>query len=149
MSKLSRKRILVAALLPVLAGLGWAALAPVDAVSHDELFEIPRGTYARRMAGEKIEILPHTIRLTLGLNDVLVLKNGDSVPHIFGPTLIMPGQSFRLPFTNASTNNFQCTAHANGQLSVIVAPAPAPGWERLSWRWRHLTGGHEASHHIE
>lgn len=131
---------MVAALsLLVLAGLGWAALAPISAVSKEQLFEIPDGTSARRMAGEKIEILPQTIRLTLGLKDVLVLRNADSVPHIFGPTLIMPGQSFNLPFVQASTYSFQCSAHADGQLSVIVDPAPAPGWQRLRWRWRRLT----------
>jgi hypothetical protein len=122
-----------------LAGLGWAALAPIEPASHDALFEIPRGTYAHRMAGQKIDIFPQTIRLTLGLNDVLVLRNADTVPHIFGPTLILPGQSFRLPFATASTYSFQCTAHPNGGLSVIVDPALAPGWERLAWRWRRLT----------
>lgn len=122
-----------------LGGLGWAALAPIEVSSHNELFEIPRGTYARRMAGEKIEILPQTIRLTLGLNDVLLLRNKDAVPHIFGPTLIMPGQSFSLPFAKASTYSFMCTAHASGQLNVIVEPNPAPGWETLRWRLRKLT----------
>ena len=132
---------LVAAMLSLLllGGLGWAALAPIRAASHEALFEIPRGTSARRMAGEKIDILPQTIRLTLGLNDILVLRNADSVPHIFGPTLIMPGQSFSLPFRTASTYSFQCTAHASGQLSVIVDPAPAPGWQRLRWRLERLT----------
>ena len=125
--------------LALLGGLGWAALAPVEAASREELFEIPKGTAVRRLAGEKIEILPQTIRLTLGLNDVLVFRNADSAPHIFGPALIMPGQSFRLPFAQASTYSFQCTAHANGQLEVIVDRAPAPGWERLRWRWRELT----------
>jgi hypothetical protein len=91
------------------------------------------------MAGEHLDILPQTIRLRLGLNDVLVLRNADSVPHIFGPTLIMPGQSFRLPFVQASTYSFLCSAHANGQLNIIVEPAPAPGWERLRWRWLRLT----------
>jgi hypothetical protein len=107
--------------------------------SHNELFEIPHGTWARRMAGEKIEILPQTILLTLGLNDVLLLKNSDDVPHIFGPTLVMPGQSFSLPFAQASTYSFLCTAHASGQLNVVVEPTPAPGWERLRWRLRKLT----------
>jgi len=128
----------MAALL--LGGLGWAALAPVEAASRDAVYEIPRGTSARRMAGARAEIFPQTIRLQLGLHDILVLKNADSVPHIFGPTLIMPGQSFRLPFTLASTYSFECSAHPNGGLSVIVAPAPAPGWERLYWRWRRLAG---------
>ena len=136
----SWKLLLPAALaLPLLGGLGWAALAPIETASHDALFEIPRGTSARRMAGERLDILPQTIRLTLGLNDVLVLRNADDVPHIFGPTLIMPGQSFRLPFEQASTYSFMCTAHANGQLNIIVEPAPAAGWGRLSWRWRRLT----------
>jgi hypothetical protein len=134
------RRVVVGALsLLVLGGLGWAALAPIQVASHDKLFEIPRGTSARHMAGEKIDILPQTIRLTLGLNDVLVLRNADNVPHLFGPTLIMPGQRFSLPFAVASTYSFQCTAHANGQLSVIVDPAPAPGWQRLRWRWLRLT----------
>ena len=133
-----RAFVLVVSLL-ALAPLGWATLAPIEVASHDELFEIPPGTYARRMAGENVDILPQTIRLTLGVNDVLLLRNADDVPHVFGPALIMPGQSFRLPFANASTYSFQCTAHASGQLSVIVDPAPTPGWRRLVWRWRRLT----------
>lgn len=139
--RLGRAQFIVAALsIPLLGGLGWAALAPIEVASHDELFEIPKGTSARRLAGEQVEILPETIRLTLGLNDILVFRNADSAPHIFGPTLIMPGQTFRLPFSQASTYSFQCTAHANGQLNVIVAPAPAPGWQRLRWRLRSLSG---------
>lgn len=133
-------RILALALaVPLLGGIGWAALAPIPVTSHEELFEIPRGTHARRMAGEKLEILPQTIRLTLGLNDILVFRNADSAPHIFGPTLIMPGQTFSLPFTQASTYSFLCTAHADGTLNIVVEPAPSPGWERFMWRWRKLT----------
>ena len=136
-----RRRWLVAITLSllVLGGLGWAALAPIEVASRDEVFEIPHGTWARRMAGEKIEILPQTIRLTLGLHDVLLLRNADEVPHVFGPTLVMPGQSFSLPFASASTYNFMCTAHASGQLNVIVEPTPVPGWETLRWRLRKLT----------
>ena len=128
----------IALSLFVLGGVAWAALAPIEVASHDEVFSIPHGVWARRMAGEKVEILPHTIRLTLGLNDVLLIRNGDAVPHVFGPTLIMPGQSFSLPFEKASTYSFVCTAHANGQLNIIVAPTPLAGWERLRWRWDRL-----------
>lgn len=126
-------------LIGLLGALAWAALAPLDSDSRDELFEIPNGTYARRMAGDKVEILPDTIRLTLGANDTLLLKNLDDVPQVFGPVLIMPGQSFRLPFEKASTYSFACTAHASGQMSVIVDPSPAVGWETLQWRLRHWT----------
>jgi hypothetical protein len=124
--------------LLVLGGFGWAALAPVNAAPHEALYEIPRGTAARRLAGEGVEIFPQTIRLTLGLDDVLVLRNADTVPHIFGPTLILPGQNLRLPFATASEYSFACTAHPDGGLSVIVQPGPAVGWERLRWRWARL-----------
>jgi hypothetical protein len=135
----SPRRLLAAIALSLgLAGLGWAAFAPIELASRDELFEIPHGTWARRMAGQKVEILPDTIRLTLGINDMLLLRNADEVPQMFGPTLIMPGQSFRLPFATASTYNFACTAHASGQLNVIVEPTPARGWETLRWRLYRL-----------
>jgi hypothetical protein len=129
--------LLLAALL---AGLAWAAFWPLALDSRDQLFEIPNGTFARRMAGDKVEILPERIELTLGLNDTLLLRNLDEVPQQFGPVLIMPGQSFRLPFEVASTYSFACSAHASGQMSVVVADKPAPGWPALQWRWHRWKG---------
>jgi hypothetical protein len=90
------------------------------------------------MAGDPVEILPDEIRLTLGVKDILVLMNQDDVPQIFGPTLMMPGQSFRLPFAQASSYQFACTAHASGQMTVLVEPFPATPWARLRWRVREL-----------
>jgi hypothetical protein len=116
----------------------WASLAPVSSISRDEVFEIPRGTWARRMAGDPVEILPDRIRLTLGIRDILVLRNRDEVPQVFGPTLMMPGQSFRLPFAVASSYAFACTAHASGQMTVVVEPYPETPWARLLWRVRAL-----------
>jgi hypothetical protein len=132
-----RKRALIAVpLLAVLAVLGWAGFAPVSVPSRDEPFEIPKGTYARRMAGDKVEILPSQIRLTIGLNDVLLLRNLDEVPQVFGPTIMMPGQSFRLPFEKAASYDFACTAHASGQMTVLVEPYPAMPWSKIRWRLR-------------
>jgi hypothetical protein len=125
-----------------LAGaLGWAGFAPIHVASRDELFEIPKGTFARRMAGDKVEILPAKIRLTLGLNDVLLLRNLDDVPQVFGPTIMMPGQQFRLPFEKASSYNFACTAHASGQMTIEVEDEPVMPWSKIHWRarqwWEH------------
>ena len=132
-------RIVAVALAAVAsAGLAWAAFVPPRVESHDELFEIPKGTYARRMAGDKVEILPSRIDLTLGLNDHLLLRNLDDVPQQFGPVLMMPGQSFRLPFEVASTYSFDCTAHASGQMTIVVAEAPATPWDRIRWRWNRM-----------
>lgn len=138
--KTLRSRWLLALGALCAAGLAWASLAPLALPSRDELFEIPSGTWARRMAGDKVEILPSEIHLTQGANDVLLLRNLDAVPQIFGPVLIMPGQSFRLPFETVSVNDFACTAHASGQMRVVVDAMPAAGWPRLKWRaeraWR-------------
>ena len=124
-------------LLAVIAAvLLWACVAPIHTSSRDQLFEIPKGTYERRMKGDKVDILPSTVRLTLGLRDVLLLRNSDTVPQIFGPVLIMPGQDFRLPFEQVSENQFACTAHASGQMTVLVEALPHPGTGRVRWRLR-------------
>jgi len=118
--------------------LVFAAMWPVTFDSQEELFEIPKGTWARRMAGEKREILPAEIHLVAGIHNVLMLKNSDDVPQIFGPTLLMPGQTLRMPFTMPSENYFACTAHASGQLLIVVEATPAWPWDRLSWRVRQM-----------
>lgn len=124
---------LIGALVAVLA---WAGFAPIHVPTRDQLFEIPKGTYARRMKGDQVEILPSRIRLTLGLNDVLLLRNLDDVPQVFGPTIMMPGQSFRLPFEKASSYNFACTAHASGQMTIVVEDEPVMPWSKIHWRVR-------------
>jgi hypothetical protein len=135
---MSRRAWIVAATLAgaLLAALGWAGFAPIEVTSHEQVFEIPKGTYARRRAGDLVEILPDMIRLTLGLDDVLLIRNLDDVPQTFGPTILMPGQSFRLPFERAASYQFVCTAHASGQLTIDVAPEPATPWTRIEWRTR-------------
>jgi hypothetical protein len=117
--------------------LAWAGFAPIHVASNEQAFEIPKGTYARRMAGNKVDILPSQVRLTLGLNDVLLLRNLDEVPQVFGPTIMMPGQSFRLPFQKAAEYSFDCTAHTSGQMRVIVEPEPRWPWQKIHWRVRH------------
>src|SRR5262245_5933042 len=68
--------------------LVFAAMWPVTFDSREELFEIPTGTWAHRMAGGTHETLPSEIHLLVGIRDVLVLKNSDDVPQIIGPTLL-------------------------------------------------------------
>jgi hypothetical protein len=121
---------------PLLA-LAWVGFAPIELASREKLFEIPQGTYARRASGDLVDILPSRITLTLGVDDVLLVRNLDEVPQVFGPTIMMPGQSFRLPFSVASENQFDCTAHSSGQMTVIVEPEPVWPWQKIRWRARH------------
>src|SRR5215472_14833584 len=139
---MTRTRALTLSTLTAAAGVALALVGftPIQSASRDQIFEIPKGTWARRMSGDKIEILPDHIRLTLGVRDVLVLRNRDEVPQIFGPTLMMPGQSFRLPFEQAAEYQFTCTAHASGQMTISVEPFPATPLQRIGWRTRDLLG---------
>jgi len=141
----TRKFWILATPLPgaALAALGWAGFAPIQVSSHEEVFEIPKGTWARRRAGDQVEILPERIRLTVGLNDVLVIHNLDDVPQTFGPTIMMPGQSFSLPFERAASYQFICTAHASGQLTIDVEPEPTTPWSRIHWRAREWWEKHK------
>jgi hypothetical protein len=43
-----------------------------------------------------------------------------------------------LPFAVASDYQFACTAHASGQMTIVVEPYPATPWARLAWRARWL-----------
>lgn len=132
-------RIALAATVVLALAAAWAAWAPVPVpATREQPFVIPKGTWERRMAGERIDILPQQVRLTLGLNDVLLLHNQDVVPQTFGPALLMPGQKFRLPFGHASEYQFACSAHASGQMTVVVDPFPDSAWDRLRWRIRRL-----------
>lgn len=131
-------RYLIATSIVLIVAAITAAVLPVQYSSREEIFEIPAGTWKQRMSGNPVNILPDKIFLALGVRNILVLKNHDEVPQIFGPTLIMPGQSFKLPFDLASDYQFECTAHASGQMTVIVDPEPTVGWQRLSWRIKKL-----------
>jgi hypothetical protein len=143
--KLALRHPLLTAIAAVaLVGVSWAGFAPVKSESREAYFEIPKGTWARRMSGTLVDILPQEIHLTLGLRNVLVLRNMDEVPQIFGPTLLMPGQSLQLPFEVASTYTFACTAHVSGQMTIVVHPRPATPWSRVGWRIRQLLADRRA-----
>jgi hypothetical protein len=137
---MTRTRTLVGSMVGAAAvvTLAIVGFTPIRSASHDRIFTIPKGTWARRMSGDKVEILPDHIRLTLGIRDILVLRNQDDVPQIFGPTLMMPGQSFRLPFDRAAEYTFACTAHASGQMTIVVEPNPNTPWARIHWRLQEL-----------
>src|SRR3569833_809983 len=133
---MTRARSLTFLILAVgsLTALAVIGFTPIESASRDEIFAIPKGTWVRRMSGNKVEILPDHIRLPLGIRDVLVLRIQDDEPSFFGRTLMVPGQTFRLPFERAAEYTFACTAHASGQMTIVVEPSPTTPWARLRWR---------------
>jgi hypothetical protein len=124
---------------PALAGavllvLLWAALAPLREPNHERSFTFPRTETGTEAAGQRALALPRELRLTLGVQDVLLLRNLDHRPHVFGPLQLRPGQEVRLPFEQAGSFPYACPDVAGGTLLVHVVRLPDPGWERLRWR---------------
>lgn len=117
-----------------LAGVLWAALAPLPAGSREVVYVIPPGTAARQAAGENPAVFPQRMRFTIGVRDVLVIRNDDDREATFGPVLLAPGQTYRVPFRNPAEFQLACSVHRGGEVAVVVVPAPAPGLARLRWR---------------
>lgn len=131
-----RLRSALAAALAVT--LGWAALAPLSAGLRERRFDIPAGTAALLAAGGQDDNIPAEVTLTLGFDDVLLLRNFDRVSQQFGPVLLPAGEQFRLPFERTGVYPIATTARAGRRLTVTVVDWPTPGWERLSWRLARL-----------
>lgn len=138
MTEIQRSRLHSALWGAAVLALLWAALAPVGGSSREHSVAIPAGTAALLAKGGRDDNLPDRITLTLGVDDVLLLHNADSVAQQFGPVLLAPGQVFRLPFEEAGEYPVAATAWAGRKLTVNVVELPAPGWERLSWRMAAL-----------
>jgi hypothetical protein len=128
MSLLRRLQWTLAGLL--FAALLWAAVAPLRYASREQVLEFPRGAAAIQVRAE--------VRLTLGVRDVLLLRNRDLAPHVFGQVLVLPGHAVRLPFEQAGNYPFACDVAPDSTVTVRVQPQPDPGWARLRWRLRAL-----------
>ena len=135
MSLLRRVRWTLAAILLVL--LVWAALWPLRYPSRERSVDFPRGAAVLKGKGAPPQ-LPAEIRLTLGVRDVLLLRNRDLSAHVFGQVLVLPGREVRLPFGEAGDYTFACDAAPGNTVTVRVLAHPDPGWDRLRWRLHAL-----------
>jgi hypothetical protein len=130
-----------AALVGLLGALAaWAALAPLPAGPREVVYVIPRGTAVQQSLGADPSVLPSVMRFTVGLRDVLVLRNEDEVAATFGPVRLEPGQTYRVPFRAPASFQFACSVHRQGAVEIVVSNPPRRGWERLQWRVLNLIG---------
>lgn len=127
-----------AALAALLACGAWAALAPLPDGPREVTYVIPRGTAARQARGAEVRVLPDVLRFTVGVRDMLVLRNEDEVAATLGPVRLEPGQTYRLPFRAPVTFQLACSVHREGAVAIVVSPPPPRGWERLRWRATEL-----------
>ena len=122
--------------LSALAGLCGLALvlgmlAPLKGASHELLLAFPSTAQGQL-------VLPSEIRLTRGVQDVLLLRNEGRAPVVFGPLKIAPGRELRLPFGEAGDYLYACPPVLGKAVRVRVIDAPDPGWGRLAWRLDNL-----------
>ena len=106
-----------------LALLLWASLSPLRYPSREKLIELGGA-----------QAVPSAIRLTLGVQDVLLLRNHSTTPQVFGQLRVLPGHVIRLPFEFVAALEFACSAHPRGRVRVRVVAPPDPGVARLRWR---------------
>jgi hypothetical protein len=131
MSLLRRLQWTFAAVL--FAALLGAAVAPLHYPTRERLLEFPHGAAVLRGRPDAAAV-PAEILLTLGVRDVLLLRNRDLAPHVFGQVLVLPGHVVRLPFEQAGDYPFACDVAPGARVTVRVLPQPDPGWARLRWR---------------
>jgi len=133
MSLVRRVQLALAAIL--LAVLSWAALAPLRYPTRELRFDFPRTVQSPQPGRVRV---PGQVWLTLGVRDVLLLRNRDGAPHVFGQVRVLPGREFRLPFEQAGEFPFACDLAPGARVLVRVLELPDPGWARLRWRLRTL-----------
>lgn len=140
MSLVRRVQLALAAVL--LAVLAWAALAPLRYPTRELGFDFPRTsspTASPTASPQPGRVrVPGQVWLTLGVRDVLLLRNHDGAPHVFGQVRVLPGREFRLPFEQAGEFPFACDLAPGARVLVRVLEQPDPGWARLRWRLRTL-----------
>ena len=121
-------RVRWGAALALVAAAAWAALAPLRYPTRERDLVFAHG------AGP----VPAEVRLTLGVRDVLLLRNRDAAPHVFGQVRGLPGPGCRLPGEPAGEFVYACDAAPGRFVTVRVGNHPDPGWARLAWRLRVL-----------
>jgi hypothetical protein len=119
-----RRRPVAWCAVALVAWLLWATLSPLRYPSREKSIELGGA-----------QPVPSAIRLTLGVQDVLVLRNGGATSQVFGQLRVLPGHVVRLPFEHVGDVDFACSAQPRGQVLVHVVAPPDPGLARLRWRW--------------
>lgn len=88
--------------------------------SRQLVIVIPPGTAAQIEAGQSGNAPPHRIELTLGIQDVLVIRNEDSAWHQVGPYRIAPGHTLVQRFSRPGTVRATCTMYPGREVEIVV-----------------------------
>lgn len=101
---------------PALAFLAIAFLLNLG--SEHLIIEVPHGTADRIAAGERVELLP--ARLEVSVGDTLEIRNLDDAIHEVGPYTVDAGQTLRQTFQSPGTIHGLCSLHPDGAITIVV-----------------------------
>lgn len=92
--------------------------AAESAVSADYDYLIPAGTGDRLDAGERVDLIPADLVVTVG--ETIQIVNEDSRGHVIGAFYVGPGETLRQTFTEPGVLAGECSIHPSGRFSLTV-----------------------------
>lgn len=81
---------------------------------------VPPGTQRRLQAGEKVEIMPATLKLRVG--DTLHIRNDDYADQVVGPYTVKGKSEMRMTYGVAGTYQGFCAVSPGEQFLIVVEP---------------------------
>lgn len=101
------------------------SVAAVSSSGRELVYAIQPGTAQRQAAGEIVAMFPPEIKLTLGSQDILVIRNDDSVPVSIDGLLLDPGQKATQKYFTTGTFSLVCSTDYHNERVKIVVEGPA------------------------
>src|SRR5210317_2452695 len=92
--------------------------AAEDDAAADYDFVIPVGTGERIDAGERIDILPAKLQVSVG--ESIRITNDDSRGHVVGVFYVGAGETLTQSFTAPGVLTGECTVHSSGVFTLTV-----------------------------
>lgn len=120
-----RLAALVLVLVPLVVACGGDEGAKVevvggsDPVTHE--YVIPFGTYKRLQGGERVELVPQTLRVKVG--DSIRIRNDDSYGSQVGIFHVGAGETVTMRFKTPGVLEGECDVHPSGKFIIDVREA--------------------------
>ena len=92
-----------------------------DDARADYDYVIPSGTGDRIDAGERIDILPAELQVTVG--ETIRITNDDTRGHVVGVFYVGAGETLTQSFTAPGVLSGECTVHSSGVFTLSVVEA--------------------------
>ena len=102
----------------IVAGVTLGAMQLTGDEPQTYRYVIPAGTGMRTDLGDKVEVIPAELSVSVG--DELVIVNEDDRLQLAGPFSIRPGETLRHTFTETGTLRGACTANGIRELTIEV-----------------------------